>query len=128
MGGGETMIAAGVGFSSGALAEEIEVLVRLTERRAGQNAEVLAAPDFKDCAPLRAAAAALRLPLILLGRVALEAAQPHCATHSDLAGAAVGLASVAEACALAAAGAKSRLLVARLAQGRATCALAGNLP
>lgn len=122
------MIAVGVGFSSGALAEEIEELVRLTERQAGRNVEVLAAPDFKDGAPLRAAAAALKLPLMLLSRAALEAAQPRCVTHSDFAEEAVGLASVAEACALVAAGATSRLLVARLAQSSVTCALAGELP
>lgn len=122
------MIVAGVGFSSLVAAEDLMGLVRRAEHQAGCAAEALAAPDFKDCAALRAAAAALNLPLILPGRAALAAVQPLCATHSGSAEAAVGLASVAEACALAAAGAKSRLLVPRISQGSATCALAGERP
>jgi cobalt-precorrin 5A hydrolase len=127
MGGGKAMIVAGVGFSSEVLHEDILFLVRKVSRTAGVTAQALAAPDFKDGAELRAAAAALELPLLLLDRAALEAAQPRCATHSALAEAAVGLASVAEACALAGAGPYSRLLVARISQGSATCALAEDM-
>jgi len=114
------MIVAGVGFSSDASAEDIVAVVRA----AGGTAQVLAAPDFKETAELHAAAAAMALPLVLIGRAALEAVQAQCATFSERAEAAVGLASVAEACALAGAGAQSRLLAARISKGRATCALA----
>jgi cobalt-precorrin 5A hydrolase len=126
--GGKTMIVAGVGFSSGFLAEDIVALVRRAQREAGETAQALAAPDFKaDAAALREAAECLKLPLMFFDRVALERVQPCCATRSNLAETAVGLASVAEACALAGAGADSRLLVARISQGKATCALAGDV-
>jgi cobalt-precorrin 5A hydrolase len=124
--GGETMIVAGVGFSSGVLAEDILALVRDVERAAGVAAQVLAAPDFKaDAEALGQAAERLELPLVFCDRAALEQAQARCETHSEIAESAVGLASVAEACALAAAGVDSRLLVPRMSRGKTTCALAG---
>jgi cobalt-precorrin 5A hydrolase len=124
--GGETMIVAGVGFSSGVLARDIVALVRRASCEGQVSAQVLAAPDFKaDTAELREAAACLGLPLVFCGRAALAQAQSRCTTRSEIAETAVGLASVAEACALAGAGVDSRLLVARIAQGKATCALAG---
>lgn len=123
------MIVAGIGFSSSASATEIVALVRRAEEAAGRLAEALAAPDFKaDAASLREAAQTLRLPLRLLDHEALAAAQARCPTHSPVAAREVGLASVAEACALAGAGEGSHLLVARLTQGNVTCALAGDLP
>lgn len=123
------MIVAGIGFSSGASAEEIVALVRRAESLAGRPAEALAAPDFKsDAACLRAAAQTLGLPLRLVDRAVLAAVQKNCPTPSLVAAQAVGLGSVAEACALAGAGENSHLLVARLTQGKATCALAGDLP
>ena len=124
--GGETMIVAGLGFSSGVLAEDIVALVRDVERAAGKAAQVLAAPDFKaDVAALHEAAERLELPLVCCARAALEQAQPRCVTRSEIAEATKGLASIAEACALAAAGAESRLLVPRMSRSKATCALAG---
>lgn len=121
------MIVAGVGFSSGAAAEEIVALVQRAQREAGHVAQALAAPDFKgDAAVLHEAAQFLRLPLLLVDRAALEAAQNRCATRSPVAARKLGLASVAEACALAGAGAESRLLVARLTDQKTTCALAGD--
>ncbi|HVE22780.1 MAG TPA: cobalamin biosynthesis protein [Acidocella sp.] len=123
------MIVAGVGFSSGAAAAEIVALVRRAESLAGHAAEILAAPDFKeDAACLREAVQTLGLPLRLVDRAALAAAQENCPTQSEVAAQVVGLGSVAEACALAGAGEKSHLLVARLTQGNVTCALAGDLP
>ncbi|HTJ89656.1 MAG TPA: cobalamin biosynthesis protein [Acidocella sp.] len=123
------MIVAGIGFSSNASAAEIVALVRRAEGEAGRMAESLAAPDFKgDAAALHEAAQALRLPVRLLDREMLAAAQARCATQSPVAAKKLGLASVAEACALVAAGENSHLLVARLAQGNVTCAIAGDLP
>jgi cobalt-precorrin 5A hydrolase len=129
MGGDQAVIVAGIGFSSGASAAEIVALVRRAEGEAGRKAEFLAAPDFKgDAAALHEAAHALRLPLRLLDREMLAAAQARCATHSPVAAKKLGLASVAEACALVATGQNSHLLVARLAQGNVTCAIAGDSP
>jgi len=123
------MIVAGIGFSSGASAAEIVALVRRAESLAGHAAEALAVPDFKeDAACLREAAHVLGLPLRLLDRERLAAVQKYCPTQSKVAAQEVGLASVAEACALAGAGGNSHLLVARLTQGKVTCALAGDLP
>jgi cobalt-precorrin 5A hydrolase len=124
--GGETMIVAGVGFSSGVSAADIVALVQHAETMAGMAAQILAAPDFKaEVAELHEAAERLKLPLVLCDRAALAQAQPRCATRSEVAETAVGLASVAEACALAGAGADSRLVVPRISWGKATCALAG---
>jgi cobalt-precorrin 5A hydrolase len=123
------MIVAGIGFSSGASAEDIAALVRTAAAAAGRPAEFLAAPDFKgEAAALHEAARLLGLPVRLLARAALEAVQERCPTPSLVAAEKLGLASVAEACALAAAGENSHLLVARLTQGSVTCAMAGDLP
>lgn len=120
------MIAAGIGFSSGAAAADIVALVRHAETMAGIAAQILAAPDFKAGAiELQDAAECLELPLIFCEHAALEQAQPRCVTRSGIAEDAVGLASVAEACALVGAGADSRLVVPRISRGKATCALAG---
>jgi cobalamin biosynthesis protein CbiG len=87
----------------------------------------LAAPAFRrDAAALHRAAAALGLPLLFLPRQALEGVQPRCPTRSEAARAATGLASVAEACALAAAGDGARLLRPRLAGTGVTCAVAAG--
>jgi cobalamin biosynthesis protein CbiG len=85
----------------------------------------LAAPDFKQGEHgLQETARALSVPLLLVERDALLAAQPGCPTRSDAARRAAGVASVAEGCALAAAGSGGRLILARIAGPRATCALA----
>lgn len=128
MGGDQAVIVAGIGFSSNASAAEIVTLVRRAEEAAGRPAGLLAAPDFKaDAAVLHEAAQTLRLPLHLLDRAMLKQVQARCPTLSPAAMAHTGLASVAEACALAAAGENSHLLVARLTQGHVTCAIAGDL-
>jgi cobalt-precorrin 5A hydrolase len=121
------MIAAGVGFRAACAAEEIEALVREAERAAGYAAEALAVPGFKAAAPAVAEAASrLGIPVLAIDEAALAAAQADCPTSSPTALAAVGFASVAEACALAAAGPGARLLTGRLASAAATCALAGD--
>ncbi len=103
------------------------MLVRRAQAQAGCTAEALAAPMFKtNETELYEAAKSLALPLIFIDRAALEQAQPRCQTHSEIVAAKLGLASVAEACALAAAGPASRLLLPRIALGKTTCALAGD--
>ncbi len=119
------MIFAGLGCRRDCSAQD--VLAALD--RCAAKPDALAAPDFKCHEPgLQAAAAALGLSLVPVARKTLEAAQSRCVTRSRAATAAVGLHSVAEAAALAAAGPGSRLLQARLAHGGATCALAETLP
>jgi cobalt-precorrin 5A hydrolase len=119
MDGGETMIVAGIGCRSGCPADDI--LALLSDRRIA----ALAAPIGKCGEPgLIEAATRLGLPLIAVSPEALAAAQPRCVTLSARALRETGVASVAEGCALAAAGPASRLLGPRSANARATCALA----
>jgi cobalt-precorrin 5A hydrolase len=126
MDGPEAMsVIAGIGCRRNCSADDIAAAVRLACEAANRKVGTIAAPAFKSGEPgLRAAAASLGLPVLLVGREALEAAQPRCATVSRTAVGAVGLGSVAEGCALAAAGADSRLVLARVSHGGATCALA----
>jgi cobalt-precorrin 5A hydrolase len=119
------MIVAGIGFRTAATAEDITALVRQVAAVAGVNVGRLAAPAFKAEAPaLTQAAERLGLELTLLSETELAAAQPLCLTRSHAAQAATGFTSVAEACALAAAGSGGRLLGPRTSNGLATCALA----
>jgi cobalt-precorrin 5A hydrolase len=125
--GGEAMIVAGVGFASGFLPRDVVELVRRAQSEAGCTAGALAVPAFKNGeAGLHEAAKCLELPLIFVDRAALEEVQHRCETRSAIAEVALGLASVAEACALVAAGMESRLLVARMSLGKVTCAIAGG--
>ncbi len=118
-------VVAGIGCRAQCPAADIVAVVRQACEAAGRAADALAAPQFKSGEPgLHAAAASLGLPLLLVDRAALEAAQPRCVTRSAHALEAVGVASVAEGSALAAAGPRSRLLLPRIAAAGATCALA----
>lgn len=117
------MIVAGVGCRRGCSGAEIAGLVR--DALAGRQAAALAAPAFKqDEAGLHEAARLLGLGLRLVREPALAAAQNGCMTRSARVRQATGLASVAEASALAVAGSGSRLILPRIASARATCALA----
>jgi len=118
------VIVAGLGFRRGCPADDIVWLVHMAQERAGCVAGSLAAPDWKRCeAGLQDAASRLGLPVALIGRAALAVVQPLCPTRSAVAERETGVASVAEGAALAASG--GRLLLARIAHGGATCALAG---
>jgi cobalt-precorrin 5A hydrolase len=75
------------------------------------------------------AARRLALPIIPCSREAMRQVADRIVTFSARAQAAVGLPSVAEAAALVAAGASSRLLLPRAATAAATCAIAeGDAP
>ena len=118
------MIVAGVGCRRGCPASEIAALVREAEARAGRRAVRLAAPAFKQSArELHGAAAMLGLPLDFVSEESMIAAQERCVTRSAAAASAKGLASIAEAAALAAS--DGALLLPRIKSARATCALAG---
>ncbi len=116
------------GIGCRAQVEERAVLALLDQ--AGQGLPPfthLAAPGFRRATPaLEAVARQLGLPLLWVERGALEAAQPLCQTRSEAALRTTGLASVAEAAALAAAGQGARLLRPRLTGAGVTCAIAAG--
>jgi len=117
-------IIAGIGCRRACPASDIVALVRVAEAQAGGTVGALAAPVEKCAVPaLQEAAALLGVKLLAVAPDALAQAQAHCVTHSACAERALGVASVAEGCALAAAGA-TVLLLPRIASPRATCALA----
>lgn len=122
------MIVAGVGCRKGASAEEIITVICRALRKAGlpnRSVDVIAAPAAKVGEPgIVGAATALRVPLVLVSRSDLEAASPRTRTRSERVIALMGVPSVAEAAALAAAGPSASLLATRIAAGPATCALA----
>ena len=119
------MIVAGLGCRKDCLAAEIDALVRAAEAAAGCRADQLAAPAFKRAeAGLHEAAGLLALPLAFVAEQALADAQGRCITRSVAAQRATGLASVAEATAMAAS--EGPLLLPRIAGRHATCALAGR--
>ena len=117
------MIVAGVGCRAGCAAVDIVAVVREAEALVGRVATVLAAPTFKGGeAGVREAAEVLGVPLVFVDEAGMAAAQGGCLTRSAVVLAAVGVASVAEAAALAVSG--GRLLGPRVGRGMATCALA----
>jgi cobalt-precorrin 5A hydrolase len=107
------MIVAGVGFRAAATAEDIVELVRLVAGVNRVKLGRLAAPAFKA-----------KAPALVVSEAELAAVQSLCLSRSQAAQAATGFASVAEACALAAAGPGARLLGPRSHHAGATCALA----
>jgi cobalt-precorrin 5A hydrolase len=118
------MIVAGIGCRRLCPASDVVGAVRDAEAAAGCTVDALAAPEFKRDEPgIHLAAARLALPLLFVSRADLLRAQPGCVTRSDLALASTGLASVAEAAALAATS-SGRLVLPRITRGHATCALA----
>ena len=119
------MIAAGLGCRHGVPAEAVVDLLQEAIVRAGRRPTLLAIPDFKRDEPgLIDAARRLGLTLLRIPHAALHAEQPRCVTFSERAGDAVGVRSVAEACALAATGPHGRLILTRIAHGGVTCAFA----
>lgn len=123
--GDKTVIVAGIGCRRGCPAEDIVALVRRAAAEAHCDASALAAPEFRASEPgLLRAAATLALPLLLVDREGLAAAQSRCVTRSQRAEQTTGFTSVAEAAALSAAGPAATLVMARIAGSRATCAIA----
>jgi cobalt-precorrin 5A hydrolase len=119
------MIVAGLGFRTTCTADELVALIERVGEAAGVRIAALAVPDFKvGASALVRAASSLALEVRPVSRDALIAVQPLCLSRSAAALDAVGVASVAEACALAAAGPGGRLLGPRTASGAATCAMA----
>ncbi len=124
-------LAIGVGFRKrctaddlqGVIGEALALLADLHPTFAGASA-VLATIAEKDRPALHAVAGAIGLPVVILPKAALRGTEGRITVTSDVARACLGIPSVAEAAALAAAGAGSRLLVNRIASPFATCAIA----
>ena len=127
------MIIAGLGYRKAISAAQVESALAAAVRRAcltDDQIGLIAVPAWKGAEPgIRLAAAARGLPVVLVEQPALEAANSRTVTRSPRSQAALNVHSVAEAAALAAAGAAGRLLTPRIAVGPVTCALAeGKLP
>jgi cobalt-precorrin 5A hydrolase len=122
------MMVAGVGCKLGASAGEIEAAIVEALARAGLSTGTLTAlaTSFAkgDEPGIAAAATARGLKLVVVPKRDLEAAGERVVTRSERVLAQMGVPSVAEAAALAAAGPASRLVGPRVAVGPATCALA----
>jgi len=121
------MIVAGLGFRAACTADELIALIARVAEASGARIAALAVPEFKISAhALSQAAAYFALEIRLVSREAIISVQPLCPSRSAAALAAIGVASVAEACALAAAGPGARLLGPKTASLAATCALAAS--
>jgi cobalt-precorrin 5A hydrolase len=125
--GSETMnVAVGIGCRKGCPADAIEALAR---KALGHVADAVPLGLFtlidKQGEPgLVEAASRLGLDLTYLSRDALNARTADIQTRSKAAESLFGVPSVAEAAALVGAGPKSVLIVPRIAEGGATCAIA----
>lgn len=115
------MKAAGLGFRAGATEESL----RAAYDAAGGDADVLAVPEDKRAAPLvMQFAAAVGLPVVGVSKAHMTAVKTL--TQSAKVREKRGTGSVAEACALVAAGDGATLLGARVVSSdrNATCAMA----
>jgi cobalt-precorrin 5A hydrolase len=119
------MIVAGIGCRRAVSAAAIVALAQDAARQVAASLDLVAAPEFRrQETGIAEAAATLGLPIRWIAHAALKCEQGRCLTRSVRAEAEVGLASVAEAAALAAAGPDSRLILPRIASGGVTLALA----
>ncbi len=133
MGGGKTVtdavVVAGLGCRRGVALAAVLAILRDAEAASGARPTRLAIPDFKrEEVAFAAAAAALGLPLCLIGENALAGAQEETQTQSDAARRATGFAAIAEAAALAALAPGARLILPRITGEGVTCALAEGVP
>ena len=120
-------IAVGVGCRKGCAADTIEGLVRRALAGiAGDPAGLFTLADKQGEPGLAEAALRLGLELTFLSRDALRAVSDRVLSPAPHSQAVFGVPSVAEASALAGAGPGSVLLVPRIAEGGATCAIAGG--
>jgi cobalt-precorrin 5A hydrolase len=124
------MIVAGVGCRRGAPAPDIETAIRTALQSAGIAADALdaiATAQAKGAeAGIAVAAEKLGVRVVLVPEADLKAASERSTTRSERVLALIGVPSVAEAAALAAAGPSARLVSPRLVIGAATCALAAT--
>jgi cobalt-precorrin 5A hydrolase len=125
----KTAVAIGIGCKRGC---STEAIVALAERAiaaascAGAPAALFTHEAKKSEAGLAGAGKALGLPLVFLEAEVLRQASLRAATDSPRVMEMFGLPSIAEAATLAGAGPSSVLLVARISDGGASCAIAGR--
>jgi cobalt-precorrin 5A hydrolase len=126
----KAMIIAGVGCRRGAAVPDIEAAILMALAHAGikpADLTAIATSTSKQAEPgISAAAAKFGVNIKLIPQAELEAVGERVATRSDRILALVGVPSLAEAAALAAAGPSARLIAARLVVGSVTCALAAS--
>ena len=124
------MIAAGIGCRRGAAAPDIEAAIRAALAQANVQSDaldVIATIEAKSReAGIAAAAEKFGVVVVVVSESELKAASDRTETRSERALAFAGVASVAEAAALAAAGPSARLVVPRVVMGAVTCALAAS--
>jgi cobalt-precorrin 5A hydrolase len=122
-------IAIGIGCKKGCAAEAIVALVQralVAASCAGAEAHLFTHAAKKNEVGLTDAAKSLGLPLVFLEPEVLRQASLRGVTSSPRVMALFGLPSIAEAAALAGAGPSSVLLVTRMSNGGASCAIAGT--
>jgi len=124
------MIVAGVGCRRDTAAPDIEAAIREALARAGIASNALDAiatiAAKRDEAGITTAAVNLGVAIVLVSDAELKSAGERTVTRSERVLALMGVPSVAEAAALAAAGPSARLISSRLIVGSATCALASS--
>lgn len=125
------VLALGVGCERGTSSAELAQLVSSTLAEAGLAAGAVACVvslDLKsDEAAVLDLARRLDVPARFFDAARLEQETPRLATPSEIVFAEVGCHGVSEGSALAAAGARSTLIVAKTKSARATCAVARSL-
>lgn len=128
------MIAIGIGCRKGCAGD---VLIRLISQALAEwpqhlpehgARKLFTIEDKRDEPGIRQAADLLGIELVFLSRDQLNAAMPRTQTYSARAHELFGVASVAEAAALAGAGTDATLVVPRISSDHATCAIAARLP
>ena len=128
MAGEETVIVAGVGCRRGTSADEIEHVVRLAlgmHQLPAERLQVIATESKKATEPaFPEVARRLSVQLVACAATDLGRVVGQILTPSKFALEAKGLPSIAEASAIVVAGRNARLLGARIATERATCAIA----
>ncbi len=125
----EPAFAIGIGCKRGCSSEAIVALVEraiAAAACAGASAALFTHEAKKSEAGLSSAAKALGLPLVFLDGQVLRRASLRAATNSPRVMRMFGLPSIAETAALAGAGPASVLLVARMSDAGASCAIAGR--
>lgn len=122
------MIVAGIGCRKGASQAEVEAAIAdalAQAKHARESLGLIATSDGKASEPgIIAAAGARGVPLVRVAPADLEAAGSRTQSSSPRVKALVGVPSVAEAAALAAAGPTAKLILPRITVGPVTCALA----
>jgi precorrin-6Y C5,15-methyltransferase (decarboxylating) len=116
-----SLATAGLGLRPSADAAALVAVVRRAEALSGCRVVSLSVPDFRDLPVVAEAADRLGVSLQRVPRARLMAVQDRCPTKSEAAQRAIGIASVAEGCALAAGGV---LLLERIDGEGVSCALA----